>query len=322
MNYIILDLEWNQNMSKTPVFVGDTFKPFAGEIIQIGAFRLNDDFSIADSFDCVVKPIYYKTLHFKVKELTGISEKDLEHAEEFSKVCKKFREWCSDEAIFLTWGYDDIDILNQNLQMHGLDKSWTKRWYNIQVIYNNQTGTGSNQKALSTAIQYFNIVPEREFHNALNDAYYTSLICQKLDIKKGIEHCNYVKGKSREEGYKKSRFFGKFSGHKEILSSKQCSSELVCPVCNCFFAESHGYKRENPSRYYNIFSCKTDGDFFVKVAIARNRENDLYRVDIVVKKATPDSYEMYENAGRVFKNKEKQRAKTVDFEKTKSSDKN
>ena len=57
MNYVVLDMEWNQaisysDMIKEPVFL-------TGEIIQIGAIMLNDEFKAVSSFNSRVIPQYY-----------------------------------------------------------------------------------------------------------------------------------------------------------------------------------------------------------------------------------------------------------------------
>ena len=54
MNYVVLDMEWNQaityaDMIKNPVFL-------TGEIIQIGAVMLNDEFQAVSSFNGRVIP--------------------------------------------------------------------------------------------------------------------------------------------------------------------------------------------------------------------------------------------------------------------------
>ena len=54
MNYIILDLEWNQAMNssltvRTPVVL-------YGEIIQIGAVKTDENFNLVDTLKINVKP--------------------------------------------------------------------------------------------------------------------------------------------------------------------------------------------------------------------------------------------------------------------------
>ena len=56
MNYIVFDLEWNQNPDgrKHP----DSRLPF--EIIEIGAVKLNEKREIIDTFQCLIKPKVYR----------------------------------------------------------------------------------------------------------------------------------------------------------------------------------------------------------------------------------------------------------------------
>ena len=52
MNYIVMDLEWNQS-AKGKQFSEDHF-PF--EIIQIGAAKVNEKLDIVDEWQCTIKP--------------------------------------------------------------------------------------------------------------------------------------------------------------------------------------------------------------------------------------------------------------------------
>ena len=77
MDYIIFDLEWNQPYSNDISFMKRTRMPLTGEIIQIGAIKLNDKLEIVDSFTMYVKPKYLLHMHKHVKALTGITNQDL-----------------------------------------------------------------------------------------------------------------------------------------------------------------------------------------------------------------------------------------------------
>ena len=76
MEYIVMDMEWNQaltfsEMVKDPVFL-------TGEIIQIGAIKLNQTLEVVDSFNERIAPQYYTELHPKVAEITKLSNRDLQ----------------------------------------------------------------------------------------------------------------------------------------------------------------------------------------------------------------------------------------------------
>ena len=70
MQFIVLDLEWNQALSGKPYKRDDL--TLAGEIIQIGAVKLDDSMHIVDSLRICVAPKYYKKMHWSVKKLTGL----------------------------------------------------------------------------------------------------------------------------------------------------------------------------------------------------------------------------------------------------------
>ena len=157
MSYIVLDLEWNQAMSSNASVFNRLPIHLSGEIIQIGAVKLDDDFCPAEEFQSDVRPIYFRSMHYKVKKLTGIDKERLSHGDTFPTVFEHFREWCGEDPVFVTWGYDDRRIMEQNIIIHDLDWDWIADWINLQLIYNIQTGGDKNQKSLATAMEHFAI---------------------------------------------------------------------------------------------------------------------------------------------------------------------
>ena len=201
MNYIVLDMEWNQPWPGSPSSKKVLPVQIRGEILQIGAVRVTEEQFVADEFQVLIKPKYYKRLNRRVSKLTGIKETDLrDRGVSMEKAIADFKAWCGEDVIFLTWGFDDITILRENLQLYGLEDSWVNRWYNAQMIFNAQTDGSSSQKALKTAMEIFGIEATRPAHDALGDAYHTALICAKLDLNRGImEYGQAVK--SHENGF-------------------------------------------------------------------------------------------------------------------------
>lgn len=74
MNYIVLDMEWNQPYA--PKCVDRLPFPLIGEIIQIGAVMLSENaaggLEIIDEFKETIAPTYYTKLHTGVKKVTGL----------------------------------------------------------------------------------------------------------------------------------------------------------------------------------------------------------------------------------------------------------
>ena len=74
MDYIVLDMEWNQPWPGSPSSKKVLPVQIRGEIIQIGAVRLTEDSSVEDEFQVMVKPKFYRHLNRRVSKLTGIKE--------------------------------------------------------------------------------------------------------------------------------------------------------------------------------------------------------------------------------------------------------
>lgn len=97
--------------------------------------RVSEEQFVQDEFQIMVKPKYYRHLNRRVSKLTGIKEARLrDEGVPFPEAIEKFREWCGEDVVFLTWGFDDIGILRENLRLFGLDERFTEKWYNAQMI--------------------------------------------------------------------------------------------------------------------------------------------------------------------------------------------
>ena len=88
---IVLDLEWNQPFSMRSMIT--TPVRLHGEIIQIGAVKLNEQLEIVDTFKVMVKPKYYPYMHRKISRLTQISNADLAYGFPFKQAFAYFTAW-------------------------------------------------------------------------------------------------------------------------------------------------------------------------------------------------------------------------------------
>lgn len=191
MYYIILDMEWNQPMSpakmvRSPVLLNS-------EIIQIGAFKTDEGFNLIDKIKINVRPKFYKQMNPHVEKITGITSIQLTAGETFPQAFRRFSQWCGEEFRFITWGFDDVGVLADNLAVHGLDASYGSDYINLQLIYNRQVNADHLQIGLSAAAEKLEIPISVQVHDALNDAYLTYEICRKLDMRVGIaEYAEYA----------------------------------------------------------------------------------------------------------------------------------
>lgn len=184
MNYIVLDMEWNQPFSKKKKKIEGAY--LKGEIIQLGAVKLSSEFEVLDTFETNIKPVFYKQLNRHVKKITGLTSAELRGKPGFCEAFEKFYEFTGDDCEFITWGCDDMPMLRDNMLAHGLDTEALPRCYNLQVIFNAQVSLESRQWSLADAMEKLGIEQVLEAHDALDDARNTAKICLKLDMQKGI----------------------------------------------------------------------------------------------------------------------------------------
>ena len=71
MNYIVLDMEWNQPWPGSPSAKKVLPVAIRGEIIQIGAVRVTEDQQVTDEFQVMVRPKYYRRLNRRVRKITS-----------------------------------------------------------------------------------------------------------------------------------------------------------------------------------------------------------------------------------------------------------
>lgn len=115
MQAIVLDLEWNQPMT----FRGGGYRQSGGqllfEMIQIGAVKLNENREILDTFNQLIQPTCYRRLNPHIEKITHITQEQLDESPLFQEAYKAFIDWCGEDCVLLTWGCDDISVLNQNM---------------------------------------------------------------------------------------------------------------------------------------------------------------------------------------------------------------
>lgn len=191
MNYIVLDMEWNQapcaeRTIRKPV-------PLTGEIIQMGAVKLNDRLEMVDDFNAYIRPKYYTKIKREIVKLTGITNQMLAHGAPFALAFYQFLDWCGEDALLFTWGTDDIRMLKNNLIFHGMEDESYPKAYDLQLIYSFQELGEHAQHSLHSAVEHFSIPEDDPAHDALNDAYYTARIAQRLDLEAGLrEYQNHL----------------------------------------------------------------------------------------------------------------------------------
>ena len=115
MHYIVIDLEWNQPLSRASAPYRRVGDRLMFEIIQIGAVKLDERRRMLGSFNRLVAPKHYVKIHPRIRRITGITQEDLVDAPGFPEALEQFIAWCGEDYVLLTWGGDDISVFRQNL---------------------------------------------------------------------------------------------------------------------------------------------------------------------------------------------------------------
>ena len=290
-----------------------------GEIIQIGAVKLNDDWTPGDEFQIDVKPVYFRKMHYKVKKLTGIDSERLSTACGFREAFSQFRVFCGDHCTFLTWGYDDKGILEQNIIIHDEDWDWIDSWINLQVIYNQQVEGDNNQKSLDAAMAHFGIEQTRVAHDALGDAYNTAQICSHLDMENGLQHyaetmhrLSTKVSKSSEENEENALIpleHLNFTGYvnRNSAFADESLSVIKCPTCGAEM-DSQRWINQGNRRYMTIATCPIHGSFLSRIKL-RQTDDELWTANRILYQADEAMTEFYKTKSQQCRKRSRHRKK-------------
>lgn len=269
MQYIVLDLEWNQPTSyQSAAFrrVGDRLM---FEVIQFGAAKLNDKLEITDTISIPVHPTHYLTIHPRVKRMTGLSNDVLCDAPLFPEAMDQFMEWCGGDCALLTWGCDDVSVLQQNVDFFRCPYELPKM-YDIQRLYAAVVGK-TGQTALKTAMEALNVEEEEErtFHNAMHDAYYTAQVFRKLPQPlKVLDYEEQPRKLCHNERRSRFRVTDMVRSVTAALTGDQLKAPK-CPTCEKPTKRITELIPQAPGKYVALSKCPQHGLMFVKVRFSQ-----------------------------------------------------
>ena len=146
------------------------------ELIEIGAVKIENG-NIVDKFQALIKPKKNSILSNYCKELTHISQEDIDAADEPFVVLQKFLEW-SKNCILGSWGDFDPEILKRELHKNKIFLPNDIVFANIKKLY---LGVKHfpNTYSLQDSLRKEKIVFNGTQHRAYDDAYNTYLLYQK-----------------------------------------------------------------------------------------------------------------------------------------------
>ncbi len=303
MNYIVLDLEWNQSMVKENAVQGIPF-----EIVEIGAVKLDQDRHEIDSYHALIRPTIYPQLHFKMRELTGLTQKVLDrYGMDFAEAAMDFLFWCGEDYIFCTWGNQDLTEFQRNLAHYRmLDLiEGPIRYYNIQKFFRLFYTKDDQSSSLEHACAYLNIPDCGDFHRAINDAGYTAKIFSLMDLREAeknytMDYFQYPQRKEEElhlyyDDYYKYVSRG-FRTREEALFDKGVRS-VNCFRCGKPAAKKIRWFTSKTKSYYCLAQCEAHGYLRGKIRI-KQMDDGKY---VAIKTMRPANSYIVEDIYRIKK---------------------
>lgn len=130
MNYIVFDLEATCWETPPPGYVQ--------EIIEIGAFRVNAYGEVRGKYNRFIKPVLHPTLSPFCRQLTSISQEEVNRASIFPVVIEEFMEWArieEEDYILCSWGNFDRRMLAADCRLHRIEADWTDQHVNLKEQY-------------------------------------------------------------------------------------------------------------------------------------------------------------------------------------------
>lgn len=256
MHYVIFDLEWNQPQVEEALVTKPLY--LAGEIIEIGAVKLDSAFRPVDELRLYIRPAYYTKLHRRIASLTHIREEDLlKRGMPFPEAYAAFMDWCGQDFAFMTWSLSDMPMLVDNMQLHGLDMTDLPVCYDIQRIFGREIMRTSRRIALDTALE---ILGERgdDAHDALHDARNTAKVCARLDLEQYLE----------EYG---AKVFADppqptvYESHRQALDD-EALLRFTCPWC-CAPARGERWLPMERGTYMSMAVCEEEDEFLLTLEL-------------------------------------------------------
>lgn len=287
MNYIVVDLEWNQS----PEGKEHENKLIPFEIIEIGAVKLDSQFRKVDEFECLIRPQIYKQLHHKTKEIISIEISELEKGLPFEKVMEAFIKWCEKDYIFCTWGNMDLLELQRNMSYYKMEIpfQFPLVFYDIQKFFSILHEDGKIRRALQYVAEYLNIDEKEQFHRAINDARYTGYVMQNIDMaaaqKSYSIDCYRIPENKKEEIYAVYDDYEKyisrgFDTREEVVADSEVSS-AKCYICGRNCKRLIKWFSTNNKMYYGLFSCLEHGYMKGRIRTKKADNEKYYGIKIL-----------------------------------------
>lgn len=287
MDFIVFDLEWNMAGPKCPV-PHKVQKALPWEITEIGASKLNEELVVIDEFHVQVKPQVYQKLNPWVAGITSQKFEDLkENGIAFNCAARQFKEWCGEDFIFCSWSDSDFKPFRENLAYYNLSDTLPAHCLDVQFLFHILADPEGQQRSLEFALNQLEIpLPDRRsFHSAVDDAWFTAAILQKLlyiyapRLSEQERFRNFIKQYTFDPGLNRNssvRLAAEdFQGAKDLTAVID-SKGLVCPACAASLVRERPWKVKKNSAT-TTFLCPNHGQVNAKLGMWHDKKGEKQR---------------------------------------------
>ncbi len=283
MNYVVLDLEWNQPENSESV---NPNLPF--EIVEIGAILLNEDKQIIGEFTQIVKPALYNHMNRITGKLIHLQTKELKQGKPFVKTMNEFFEWCGEDYIFCTWGTQDLTELQRNMKFHKMPVLAHRPfpYLDVQKLFSIAYDKDRKvRRSLEYAVEYLNIEQDIPFHRAFSDAYYTAKVMASIKEVMVFENYSYdvfhlPKCRADEVNvlfHDYAKYISReFEDKTAALQDREVNSTR-CYLCKKNLRKKIRWFAANPKHLYSVSVCDKHGYMKGKIRLKKS-ENGVYVV--------------------------------------------
>ncbi len=256
MEYIILDLEWDS------VYFSPE-KRFINQILQIGAVKLSEDFSVIDTFSATVCSKISKKVTSRFAKLTGITSEIMREGMPFEVAVAKYNEFAQSADVTMTWSNSDLYTIieNEELLLHNKLRFDMKGYLDLQKLVQSFLATkgydNKNQIALESAAELLKVdTSSFELHTALDD----SLVCAEL-LKLSFNKKKFdelLRDTQSPDFYKRLKFKAYTISNINDKQIEKSQLKFSCPECNGNTKRISSWKYRN--RWFSgDFRCEKCG---------------------------------------------------------------
>ncbi len=313
MNYIVMDLEWNQSSDGSE----EVCKVLPFEIIEIGAIKLNSERKMIGEFSELIRPQVYHEMHHITGKLIHLEMDELEKGQPFVDIEEKFRQWCGEDYLFCTWGPLDLVELQRNIRYYGLEPlgDGPIAYLDVQKLFSIAYEDRKLRRTLEYAIDFLHIEKDIPFHRAFSDAYYTAKVLARMEesVLANVSFDVFHLPRTREDEIHivfdtYAKYISRsFADKTEAMQDKTVIA-TKCYLCHRNLRKKIRWFSPNGKHYYSVSCCDKHGLMKAKIRIRKTEDDRVYVVK-TEKFITPE--EVQDIRGKQEKAREQRRERRI-----------